>query len=104
MAAVVASRVARFILDALHQQDTPTYCWGDSQITLYWLKSTKDLPPFVRHQILEIREAIPEATWNYCPTADNPADLLTRGISFQLLSFPNNLWWKGPPRLTTPSA
>ena len=48
MATVVASGVARFILDALHQQNTPTYCWGDSQIVLYWLKSTKDLPLFVR--------------------------------------------------------
>jgi len=104
MAAVVASRVARFILDALNQQDTPTYCWGDSQIALYWLKSTRDLPLFVRRRVSEIKEAIPEATWNYCPTADNPADLLTRGISYQLFSLPNNLWWKGPPWLTAPSA
>ena len=46
MAAVFASRVTRFILDALQQQDIPIYCWGDSQIMLYWLKSSKDLPLF----------------------------------------------------------
>ena len=44
----------------------------------------------------------PNATWNFCPTAHNPADLLTRGVSFELLNSPGNLWWKGPPWLTTP--
>ena len=103
MAAAVASRVAGFIIDALQQQDNPIYCLGNSQIVLYWLKSTIDLPLFVRCNILEITEAIPGATWNYCPTVENPTDLLKRGINFQLLSSPNNLWWKGPPRLITPS-
>jgi len=81
-AAVIASRVARFIIDALQQQGIPIYCWGDSQIVLYWLKRNEDLPLFVRGRI---SEAAPEAIWNYYPTVDNPADLLTRGIKLQLL-------------------
>ena len=104
MAAVVASRVTRFIIDALQLQNIPIYCWGDSQIVLYWLKSSKDLPLFVRRRVLEIMEAVPTASWNYCPTVDNPADLLTRGISFELLSTTNTLWWNGPSWLTTPTA
>ena len=71
---------------------------------LYWLKSSKDLPLFVRRRVLEIKEAVPTASWNYCPTVDNPADLLTRGISFELLSSTNNLWWNGPSWLTTSAA
>ena len=55
-----------------------------------------------QHRVVEIREVIPGATWNCCATANNPADLLTRGISFELLRSPDNLWWKGPPWLTTP--
>ena len=43
MAAVVASRVARFVIDALYLQGTHTYFWGDSQITLHWLNSKKAL-------------------------------------------------------------
>ena len=104
IAAVVASRVTRFIIDALQLQNIPIYCWGDSQIVLYWLKSSKDLPLFVRRRVLEIMEAVPTASWNYCPTVDNPADLLTRGISFELLSTTNTLWWNGPSWLTTPTA
>jgi len=35
------------------------------------------------------------AHWQYCPTQDNPADLLTRGISSsQLMS--STLWRQGP--------
>ena len=47
MAAIVAARVARFIIDALHQQDAHTYFWRDSQITLYWLNSKKALLQFI---------------------------------------------------------
>jgi len=104
MAAVITYRVARFIIDVLQIQDIPIYCWGDSQIVLYWLKNSKDLPLFMRRRVLEIKEGIPEATLNCCPTVDNPADMLTGGISSQLLSSPSNLWWKGPPWLMTPTA
>jgi len=35
MAAVVTSRVAQFVSDALQLQKTPTYYQGDSQIVLH---------------------------------------------------------------------
>ena len=69
MAAVIASRVAKFVNDALKLQDTPTYYWGDSQIVLHWLASAKPLPQFVQRRVLEIKSAIPSVTWNFCPTA-----------------------------------
>ena len=47
MAAVVAARIARFIIDALHLQNAHTYFWGDSQITLHWLNSKKILLQFI---------------------------------------------------------
>ena len=48
MAAVIALRVAKFVSDTLQLQNTPTYYWGDSQIGLHWLASTKALPQFVQ--------------------------------------------------------
>ena len=71
MATVITSRVASFVNDALQLQDTPTYYWGDSQIVLHWLACTKTLPQFVQCQVVEIREAIPGATWNFCFMANN---------------------------------
>jgi len=102
MAAVIASRVATFVRGAMQLQDTSTYFWGDSQIVLHWLASTKRLPQFVQNRVVEIRTAFPDAPWNFCPTAYNPADLLTHGVNFAQFNSPSNLWWKGPPWLTTP--
>jgi len=57
MAAVIASRVAQFVSDALQFQEIPTYYWGDSQIVLHWLASSKLLPQFVQHCVTEIKGA-----------------------------------------------
>ena len=94
MAAVIAARLARFVLDSL-RIDVPTHLWTDSQIVLFWLQSTKSLPQFIKHRVSEISKLTPNASWRHCPSAANPADLLTRGISFeQFIS--SNLWWHGP--------
>ena len=73
-----------------------------AKIVLHRLASTKVLSQFVQNRVVEIRTAFPNATWSFCPTVYNPADQLTRGISFKLLNSPDTLWWKGPPWLTTP--
>ena len=52
------------------------------------------------HHVSEILQPTTTSAWRYCPTADNPADLLTRGItSTQLQS--SLLWHFGPQWLTT---
>ena len=61
MANVIASRVATFIIDSLYLQDTHTYFWRDSQITLHWLNSKKVLPQFIGRRVQEIKEAVPGA-------------------------------------------
>ena len=76
--------------------------WTDSQIVLYWLQSNKKLDTFVSHRVTEIHQLTSSAKWNFCPTSDNPADLLTRGItSSQLKS--SELWRHGPQWLISSS-
>ena len=98
MAAVIAARLTRFVIDSLGL-DVPPHLLTDSQIVLFWLQSTKQLPQFVTHRVREITQLIPNATWRHCPTADNPADLLTRGLSFEQFNT-SSLWWHGPEWLT----
>ena len=81
MAAVITSRISVFVIDSLSLQDKPLYLWSDSQIVLYWIKQKKHLASFVSHRVNEIHQLTPTATWGYCPTEENPADLLTRGIA-----------------------
>lgn len=99
MAAVVASRLCSFVVKSLHT--TFRVClWSDSQIVLSWIYSDKKLKPFVSNRIAEIRSV--STTWRYCPSADNPADLLTRGITADQLCN-SNKWIHGPSWLPSPT-
>ena len=50
----------------------------------------------------EIKGMFPIPFWNHCPTADNPADFLTSGISAQQLQS-STLWKYGPQWLLSES-
>ena len=97
-AAVLAARLAHFIMKSLTINLT-VHLWSDSQIVLYWISSQKALKPYVSHRVAEIHSV--SSRWKYCPSADNPADLLTRGITFQQLST-STIWQQGPPWLPFP--
>ena len=96
MAALVATRLSNFIIHSLTLQQPSIYLWTDGQIVLHWIQSTKSLPQFVTHRVSEIKLTSPGATWQYCPTSDNPADLLTRGLTMQ--QFIDSAQWLQGPR------
>ena len=98
MAALVAARLTKFVMNSMPLANIPVYVWVDSQITLYWIRSSKTLPQFVTHRVEEIKHLLPSASWKYCPSSDNPTDLLTRGLTFQ--QFQSSAQWiHGPPWL-----
>ncbi|XP_065902510.1 uncharacterized protein [Dysidea avara] len=66
------------------------------------IKSRNPLPVFVCHRTTEMNSLLPSANWNYCPTSEKPADLLSRGTSTEAL-MSSSLWNYGPKWLTTPS-
>ncbi|XP_064475786.1 uncharacterized protein LOC135389683 [Ornithodoros turicata] len=74
--------------------------WTDSQIALQWIKNTTSrCPQFVEGRVREIRHLTDPGHWRHCDGKNNPADLLTRGISAdELVS--SELWWVGPPWLS----
>ena len=92
-AAVIGARLASHLQSQLHLNKV--YLWSDSQIVLYWLCSTKELKPFVANRVKKIKGLTSLTNWKYCPTSDNPADLLTRGISSQQLKS-SEMWKQGP--------
>ncbi|XP_070569150.1 uncharacterized protein [Ptychodera flava] len=57
------------------------------------LNSDKKLPVFIAYRFKEVRGI--SCTAKYCPTKENPADLLTKGISARILE-KNKFWWNGP--------
>ena len=90
MAAVVGARLASHLEKSLASKNV-TF-WSDSQIVLHWLQSTKPQKRFQANSVKEIQEITHDRKWMFCPTADNPADLLTRGISEA--QYKNNRLWR----------
>jgi hypothetical protein len=83
MAAVVGTRLANFLSCTLSSRypNLRVKLWSDSEIVRHWINSSKPLKQFILHRINEIENMFPTSTWNHCPTDQNPADLLTRGIT-----------------------
>ena len=98
MAALTATHLAKFIIDSLQLYNTSVFMWTDSQIVLYWIHGKKTLPQFVSSRVSQIHNVLPSVSWRFCSTNDNPADLLTRGITYDQLQS-SLMWLKGPPWL-----
>ena len=94
MAAVTATRLAKFVYSAIPNIQEAHF-WTDSQIVLHWVHKGTHSKPFIDHRVREICDAFPSVSWSFTPSADNPADLLTRGISTSQLRT-SHLWTQGP--------
>ena len=106
LSAVVLSRLIHSVKEALSSEMKidKLFCWTDSKIAWYWIvQSQKEWKPFVQHRVDEIRKLVPEECWNHCPGADNPADLLSRGMNCRELEN-SVLWWNVPSGLLVSKA
>ena len=73
--------------------------YSDSTIVLAWLDgSPKRDKIYVANRICKTNKLLPTSVWGYVPTAENPADCASRGISASEL-LTHHLWWHGPPWL-----
>ena len=105
MAAVIGTRSANFLSHSLSSRylNLTIKQWSDSEIVLHSINSNKSLMQFITHRITEIKNLFPASTWNHCPADQNPADLLTHGITPSQLQS-SSLWLNGPKRLLQESA
>ena len=60
-----------------------------------FLNENKIKKQFVQNRLTQIRELVAKESWGYCPSAQNPADLTSRGVSFSKI-VAKKLWWEGP--------
>ncbi|KRZ47850.1 Transposon Tf2-6 polyprotein, partial [Trichinella nativa] len=100
MAALITARLISFVKTSLEIKFSKVVCWTDSQVALRWIQGDSyRWKPFVGNRVESILELTDAQWWRHCPTADNPADILTRGCRMKDL-VSNNLWWHGPHWLT----
>jgi len=96
MAIVVGAKMGKYIKGIYNDLVDKFVFWTDSLITLYWVKGcAKRWKQFVSNRVLEVQENSDPKSWFYCPTGENPADLLTRGVLVESL-IRKDLWWNGP--------
>ncbi|XP_026467699.1 uncharacterized protein LOC113371281 [Ctenocephalides felis] len=71
------------------------FFWSDSSIALTWINtSPSKLKSFVANRVSEIQNCT-NVTWRHVPSAYNPADLISRGVTGVKLR-DCHLWWCGP--------
>ncbi len=98
--ALLLAKMLRHTLDLLQLPLESCFAWTDSEIVLFWLpKSPSALNRFVANRVSAIQDLIPAQHWRHVPSAQNPADLASRGVRAEdLLS--SSLWWHGPDWLS----
>ena len=94
---LLSARLVKFVREALRLPDDVEYiCWTDSMIALSWIKSVPSRwKTFISNRISEIQTLTSKERWSHCPGVDNPADLVTGGISAEEL-VNSDIWLQGP--------
>ena len=101
-AMLLGSRLLANVLDCFKTDYSfSVHTWTDSEICLHWLTTKKlsNLKPFVANRVSKINSLIPSVSWSHVNSADNAADIISRGSTAQQL-LDSNLWEFGPSWLT----
>ncbi|XP_043286900.1 uncharacterized protein [Venturia canescens] len=100
-AALVLAKLCNIAVRAFPNKIESVYLWSDSTIVLSWIASSPNLrKTYVANRVTKIQSLTREAVWRHVPSAQNPADLISRGMTVEDWAT-NNLWWHGPTWLTT---
>lgn len=103
-AALIGSRLYEKIILALDVPVKASYFWSDSTVVLQWMKlPPRTLKTFVANRISEIQSTTHGSEWLHVAGEENPADLVSRGLSASELV--NSEKWKfGPSWLREPKS
>ena len=80
-AAVLLSHLLHRVFEEFEDHQPRTYAWSDSLVVLAWLASDpSQWNVFVANRVSEIQRVAPFAIWRHVPSAENPADIASRGM------------------------
>jgi len=97
LAALILARLISHAGEVLEPEvDITDLTWTDLKVALAWIKGEeREWKPFVQNRVNEIKTLVPMNSWTYCRGKNNPADILSRGMSPSELS-ECALWIEGP--------
>ena len=95
-AAVLGAELTNRVLKDIKITDISTFLWSDSTIVLSWIQSpSATLHTFVSNRISVIQQLTAAEQWHHVSSVDNPADVLSRGMSPEKLKS-HSAWFYGP--------
>ena len=95
-AALLMTKLVNKVQKSLDHDINKIYYYSDSTITLGWIQgNANQWKTFVANRVASIQRMSYIEQWHHVRTDDNPADLLTRGTTLQMLQ-DNNFWFEGP--------
>ncbi|XP_011174949.3 uncharacterized protein LOC105207218 [Solenopsis invicta] len=94
--AVLLARLIAKVEESLSFARIQTFLWSDSTITLNWItSSSRKWAVFVANRVGEIQRLTDHGSWRHISSSNNPADILSRGVSpMELIA--ESKWWHGP--------
>ncbi|XP_068243761.1 uncharacterized protein [Palaemon carinicauda] len=94
-AAVLAAKMVDTLRTELDLDLDPSYFWTDYEIVLSYISNeSRRFNVFVGNRVSLIQQLTKPEQWSFVQGVQNPADLLTRGISPESLKV--NRWFEGP--------
>ena len=99
----IGTQFASYLVNILKDFDIErVVIWSDSEVALQWVRNNNSKIPYVRNRVANIREIGSAFQFLHVASAENPADLVTRGISFK--QFSNSpIWFSGPKWFPNPN-
>ncbi|CAC5388036.1 unnamed protein product [Mytilus coruscus] len=96
-AAVISVKISAILRDELEYSDKGVieFFWTDSNVVLgYIANDSRRFHVFVANRVQQIRDNTEPSQWNYVSSAENPADIASRGATPIKLS--ESKWFTGP--------
>ena len=101
-AALMSVKIAAFLDQELDYENITHTYWTDSKVVLgYIANEAKRFHVYVANRVQQIREHTSFNQWSYVTSAENPADIASRGLCANELTA-NSTWLKGPNFLWKP--
>ncbi|XP_018315341.1 uncharacterized protein [Mycetomoellerius zeteki] len=101
-AALLLAQLLEKVKDSFDLSQYDIFLWSDSTIALNWLTlPSRKWTAFVANRVGEIQRITRIECWAHVSSADNPADVLSRGLNPHELAN-SSLWWQGPAFLRSP--
>jgi hypothetical protein len=102
LACLVTAQLLDSVIKALHLPEVKYTCWSDSMVALGWIRSDPSKwRQWVANRVATIHALTNPAHWKHVRGIENPADIVSRGASAEVL-VKSDLWWKGPQFLQQP--